>query len=75
MLKKSIIEFPNNGVSQKKQSKELNLRVQAQRRELNQRCKVNLYQQLGRVYGHRMEEITWVDIAETMDLVSHTGAQ
>lgn len=75
MLKKLLIEFPNNGVSKKKQSRELNLRVQAQRRELNQRCKVNLYQQLGRVYSHRMEEITWVDTAETTDLVSHTGAQ
>lgn len=41
---------------------------------MNQRSKVNLYQQLGRAYGHRTEEITWEDTAETMDSVSHAGS-
>lgn len=30
-------------------------------------------QHLGRAYGHRVDEITWVDTAETTDLVSHVG--
>lgn len=41
---------------------------------MNQRCKVNLHQQLGGAYGHRMEESTWEDTAETMDVVSHAGS-
>lgn len=31
---------------------------------MNQRYKVNLHQQLGRAYGHRMEESTWEDTAD-----------